>query len=323
MNVIQGSLTKKELKAITVLHLCSAHILKAVSVSFSRKTSDKGLKEFANHCVAQLINSSSLNSALDFFGHMGRVFGTRLSTQDVTKSLDVIKTCIKTKSNKDDSSIQSMKPQPEPPKRAKAVLANSPFRCLFENVLQNIKKSDGQDVNENCEKNPYYCPDILNVLLADYMGIFPLWSGLMLGDRCRYASDAAQSKHCEAAGKTRQTNCHVENWFSITKNQILRKQRFLRPGTFVRKLHTSLQGRYKEHILQYGLNPELLIRPLRGKDDKLEHSEEQWAKLSVSAAPKRTKYFHPPRKIPAPRGVKKTTQNKWMRKKKKVLHKYR
>ena len=317
--IIQGSFTKKELKGITVLHLCSALILKAVSVSFSRKTRDKGLREFANHCVAHLINSISLNPAVQFFGHMGRIFGSRFSTQEVEESLEVIKGCIKSKTNLDDSSTQPMKTQPEPPKRAKTVLSNSPFLQFFEGVLQS-DQSNVPDVNGNCEENPYYCPDIISVLLQDYMGIFPLWSGLMLGDRSRYASDADPSKVATADTKTRLTNCHVENWFSITNNQILRRERFLRPGSFIRKLHTSLCGRYKEHILQYGLNQELLGRPLKDREEHLEHAEEQWGKRSVRAAPKRTKYFHPPHKIPAPIGVKRRIQRQRMKTYKKVCH---
>lgn len=240
--IVQGSFTKKELKGITDLHLCSAHVLKAVSVFFSRNTKDKGLKELANHCVAHLINSTSLNPALQCFGHVGRIFGSRFFTQEIEESLDIIKGCIKSKTNLNDSSTQQMKTQPEPPKRAKTVLANSVFQHFFEGCLES-DQSSVLDVNGNCEENPYYCPDIINVLLQDYMGIFPLWSGLMLGDLCRYASDADPSKGGISDMKTRLTNCHVENWFSITKNQILHEECFLRPCSFIQKLHISLRGR--------------------------------------------------------------------------------
>ncbi|KAM7384962.1 hypothetical protein PAMP_001066 [Pampus punctatissimus] len=134
--VIQGSLTKKELKSITVLHLCSAHILKVVSASFSRKINDKGLREFANHCVAHLVNSSKLDSAVSIFVHMGRIFELKFYSQETTKSLEVIKACIKSKSNLDDNSTQAIKSQTEPPQRDKAVLANSPFLHFFFRDLQ-------------------------------------------------------------------------------------------------------------------------------------------------------------------------------------------
>lgn len=190
--IIQGSFTKKELKGIIVLHLCSGHILKAVSVSFSRKTRDKGLKEFANHCVPHRINSIILNPAVQFLWPVGRIFGNRLSTPQVEESLEVIKGCIKSKTNLDGYSTQPMKTQPEPPKRAKTVLSSSPFRQFFEGVLES-DQSNVPDANGTCEENMYYCPDIINVFLQDYMGIFPLWSGLMLGDLCRYANDADPS----------------------------------------------------------------------------------------------------------------------------------
>ena len=73
-NILKQGCTAQKLKATTVLHLCSAHILKALSVSFTNKVKDKGIKEFATHCVALMINSTSLNSALQIFGHMSAVF---------------------------------------------------------------------------------------------------------------------------------------------------------------------------------------------------------------------------------------------------------
>lgn len=45
--------TWKDIRAFTVLHICSAHVLKAVSQSFGRKTADKGLKDFATFAFAR------------------------------------------------------------------------------------------------------------------------------------------------------------------------------------------------------------------------------------------------------------------------------
>lgn len=58
-----------EIKGITVLHLCSAHIIKAVSVSIGKKTDDKGLKEFCTFVFARLQNTVNMEAASEIFKH--------------------------------------------------------------------------------------------------------------------------------------------------------------------------------------------------------------------------------------------------------------
>lgn len=66
-NLIKGNSTITAFQKITNIHLCSAHIIKAVHGAIGQKMSDKGLKEFATQCVAKLINSTSLKRGLDIF----------------------------------------------------------------------------------------------------------------------------------------------------------------------------------------------------------------------------------------------------------------
>lgn len=51
------------------------------------RTADKGLKEFATHCVAQLMNTTSLRRALDIFKCMCHVFYSKANTQCVNQCL--------------------------------------------------------------------------------------------------------------------------------------------------------------------------------------------------------------------------------------------
>ncbi len=59
--------TWKDIRTFTVLHLCSAHVLKAVTQSIGRKTADKVLKDFATFAFARLQNSTSMSTALKIF----------------------------------------------------------------------------------------------------------------------------------------------------------------------------------------------------------------------------------------------------------------
>ncbi|KAG9259521.1 hypothetical protein AMEX_G27815, partial [Astyanax mexicanus] len=142
----------------------------------------------------------------------------------------------------------------------------------------------------------------------NYMCIYPLWSGVLLGDLARYGSDQTGSNSKQET-EHRDTNCHVEKWFDIVKNDILLKQKSLRPAEFVRKMYTSMQGRYREHILQLNFPEKLLVKPLKGLREKLEQSQEEWAKKQEKD-PKvdKSKYFSAPKEIPEPKAIKKQRQ---------------
>lgn len=78
--LVKGNDTMTDFSRQTVLHLCSAHIIKAVQGAIGRITTDKGLKEFVTHCVAQLINTTSLKRAVDIFECMCHVSYTKANT---------------------------------------------------------------------------------------------------------------------------------------------------------------------------------------------------------------------------------------------------
>ncbi|ROI80148.1 hypothetical protein DPX16_23724 [Anabarilius grahami] len=95
------------------------------------------------------------------------------------------------------------------------------------------------------EDNPYFCPGILTVLFDMYLAIFPLWSGLLLGD----LMDECHEQYMETTKKqpkTRDANCHIERWFGIVKHSIMHKEKKVKPGTFIRKMHKSLQASLKK-----------------------------------------------------------------------------
>lgn len=65
---------KKDLQRFTVVHICAAHSLKAVSHAVSNITKDKGLHDFAIFCFALLQNSTNLKKAKAMFLQMCVVF---------------------------------------------------------------------------------------------------------------------------------------------------------------------------------------------------------------------------------------------------------
>lgn len=173
----------------------------------------------------------------------------------------------------------------------KTICGKSPFTQLFNGVLEKTKCTQPG----SGEKNEFYCPGIINVLMSTYlyMGIFPLWSGILLADLSRHSKESIKEI------KTRETNCHVEQWFSVVKNHILQRKRFLRPADLISKMFNSLQGRYKQHQMMYNIDS--LSQDAPSKQKTIDQQEEQWAKRSERPAKHRFKYFDPPEAVPQPK----------------------
>ncbi|XP_048020975.1 uncharacterized protein LOC125251962 [Megalobrama amblycephala] len=300
-NVVKGNNTMTEFRRLTVLHLCSAHIIKAVQGAIGRKTTDKGLKEFATHCVAQLMNTTSLQRALDIFKCMCYVFYTKSNTQCVNQSLQTLQDHIRGIIIPEDTLDEKQAVDDYIPPEAKTILARSPFTKEFGSVLEAVMAIEDPELENQMDNNKYHCPEILDILMKDYMPIFPLWSGLMLGDLKRF-KDRESIRDDSYVQKTHDTNCHAENWFCIVKDKILLKKLHHRPATFIQKMYASLQGRYREHILQHDLPDRMLQKRFNVKQHSLEDFEEKWSKKSMrDRKEKKTKYFHTPEVMPCPK----------------------
>lgn len=79
----------------TVLHLCSAHILKAVSQAFGgKKNAEKSIKEYATFCFAHLINCTNIHSSLLAFYHMCMLFKAKEYANVVKESKVYLDRCV-------------------------------------------------------------------------------------------------------------------------------------------------------------------------------------------------------------------------------------
>ncbi|KAF3853925.1 hypothetical protein F7725_014613 [Dissostichus mawsoni] len=105
-------------------------------------------------------------------------------------------------------------------KTAHSIIGKSPFTQAFQ-VRRDQAQCDILSDDAVHVKNHYLCPGVIDALLKNYMGIFPLWSGLLLGDLSRHRKGTSKK---DGSHKTRDTNCHVELWFGLVKHSILLKK---------------------------------------------------------------------------------------------------
>ncbi|KAF3843861.1 hypothetical protein F7725_002710 [Dissostichus mawsoni] len=198
-----------EIKPTTTLHLCSAHIIKAVSNAVSRKTDDPGLREFVTFVFARIQNTVSLQSGQDIFKHLCTVLLAEHPRATTLENGDI------------DSESQSGWEEEEQ-KRAHTIVGRSPYTQCFQEAFQEAQAAIGEaeEDEDGHQPNRYHCPKILKVLLGNYMGIFPLWSGAMLGDLRRYARDKTLDPDTSEV-QTRDTNCHTKTLWEQGQTELV------------------------------------------------------------------------------------------------------
>ncbi len=72
------------------MHLCSAHVLKAVAQAICRHVTDKGHREFAIFVFARLQNSQTLDEAIRIFQALCTALNTRTNTASVKESVKAL-----------------------------------------------------------------------------------------------------------------------------------------------------------------------------------------------------------------------------------------
>ncbi|KAI9538435.1 hypothetical protein NQZ68_014179 [Dissostichus eleginoides] len=110
----------------------------------------------------------------------------------------------------------------EEQKRAHTIVDRSPYTQCFQEAFQEAQAAIGEaeEDEDGHQPNRYHCPKILKVLLGNYMGIFPLWSGAMLGDLRRYARDKTLDPDTFEV-QTRDTNCHTKTLWEQGQTELV------------------------------------------------------------------------------------------------------
>ncbi|CAM4575269.1 unnamed protein product [Leuciscus chuanchicus] len=148
---------------------------------------DKGLRDFATYAFARLQNASNMTESRVVFRAFCALLTTPHNTNLVKESLCVLESVISR--SKEDTLEETSQSEDwemfesEERRHAMTIIGRSPFTAFFQQIMKEVKEEEEGD--ETClakEDNPYFCPGILTVLFDTYLAIFPLWSGLLLGD---------------------------------------------------------------------------------------------------------------------------------------------
>jgi hypothetical protein len=236
-----GELREEDLKKLTVVHICTAHMLHSLA-RVLRDVKNGELRRFLVQSLRALIDSTSLRQASNLFRDMCTVLAAARVTGAVQASMDRIQSQEPQEDDVDDQQTRFQKLEGDPFVEEGSIKVSSPFTAHFHQIAEEVL-SRKNDLGRRGPQNRCHGEDKIKLFLDKYLPIFPLISGLLLGDITRYQSPATRD---ETQEETHSTNSAVEAWFRTVKLDILQSTLRLRPAGFVRKMSVALKGRLRE-----------------------------------------------------------------------------
>jgi hypothetical protein len=249
---------------LTVVHLCTAHIMHNLSTNLRQTTKhNKKQRKIVMTMMTCIVNSISLEAASDIFKDCCIILKSKEQTDEVKAALKRIRRKAIPYTDCEMDEEGKVSPSDNIPYEKDilddegTIMAASPFTAHFRNIEQNVEEDEGG----HGLPNEFRSEQHLKLLLNKYLPIYPMLSGMLLGDLERYLPDSHTSEgqtnlpDSEEQTETRDTNAPVEAWFKMIKIDVLRRKRGLRLADFIRKLKKTIRGRLRErHYPSYSGN---------------------------------------------------------------------
>ena len=234
---------------LTVVHLCTAHIMHNLSSNIRSSTKgNKKARKMMMSMMTCLINSTSLDEASVIFRDCCVILKSQTDTIEVQAALKRIR-CRSSPYTHPEEDEESLKVTPidilyeDITDDEGTIRAVSPFTEHFRSIEQGVEESEESAIGS---PNVFRSEHHLKLLLDKYLPIYPLLSGMLLGNLERYLPDSSDIEPTDEQTETRDTNAPVEAWFKTIKIDVLRRKRGMRPATFIRKLRKTIRGRFRE-----------------------------------------------------------------------------
>lgn len=251
-----------------VVHICAAHMIHAASRNLY-KICNKNVKKFYQYIFANLQNTTNLKVAGKIAKNMFIVANSNYRTDKVNSAIEQLRSLFvsipEIEDENEDEQLGEEVPDDECVNKD-TIKGSSEFYHYFLKMKRRAENTVQADqAVAPFTPNQYFCPDAATCILENYLGYYPLWSGLMLDEN-----------------NTRDTNNTVENWFKIVKKDEFQSRNNIKIGRVVRQLADMMKGRIKRYCHEYSA-PAI---PKKKRKRDLDLSEEKWGKSMKSSKTK-------------------------------------
>ena len=244
IDLVQRKYNSGEMKDFSIIHICVSHMTKTYA-NKARKLSGKNKKlfQFLMKIFVLLSNKTNfetlrtdLEAIMTVLLSPNKAEYTEIAEQDIADfqyddnsykfDMDL--------NGDDDASTNDKRIDDYMDIDQQTIGEASPWRKLGQEVKSEINdliKENDTVSSEKVEKNPLYSPEAVDMLINQFLYIYPLWSGLLLGPLNRYATDPISMEKDANISETRASNAIVVAWFSIVKKEHI--QRKTKTRTFI------------------------------------------------------------------------------------------
>ena len=257
---------------ITVLHLCSAHIMHRISYNLNKKFKlEKAIKRIILHVFGRMVNCRQMNEINQLFGLICYILCSKKQTSVYCHKLNQLEECIKSEIIVSNDVPNEFEDETEVKSNAITYREKSPFSRHFELIYRNTLVSISElEHNSQLDLSVSYNPHIIEFLLTYCMPLLPLWSGIIL---CTVSSSENATD----------SNAIVENWFRIVKHCILNSETGIRAADFIRTVYNNIEDRIE--AFKFAFTPlahEVFKLKKRLRVENEEECKEEWSRSKKS-----------------------------------------
>ena len=231
------SFMKKEpIQQNTKITICENHFTPALLKAARASGPDKIIADSFVAGFLLVLRASTINEALEIWNHLVTIYGSKEETDEVKASMDLIKEKSKNINCNEESEYSYFVDFDDETRKDEEVFygnrillrANSPFNKVFKKPAEKMK--DAQKNIKNLS-NPFYAPNLIDLMAKQYLPLYPLFSASVLENGLL-------------------TNSHIELYWKEQRRLVKSiPDRLLWPPYYLGNLHQSLRREAKSLLL--------------------------------------------------------------------------
>lgn len=299
-NVINKKYNSRQLKSSCFIHFCCCHVMHAIAKNLADNNIDKAIRENVLYLFALLLSETDIKRIYELLSSFLNIFGdpkNKEANEDLQRLLNQ-------RLNIDEESRSSLTDNEtlfSPNKELKEelelideyfhsstpIIHQSPFNREAIRLNPSISEIlDSKNSFANVD-NPLFSRKLIKIIYR-WWAYLPLWTGLLINFKDRYASDV-ESKSIVFNKPIRFSNALVESYFKTMKYVTLKNKSHNRSEVIIGSLYNVIEQQLKAD--KFGVTHSSKGRKRKNKQA---YEQEGWNKKPKTGkiGKRRSKYFN-------------------------------
>ncbi|CAF2981304.1 unnamed protein product [Rotaria sp. Silwood2] len=258
--LVHAFLSNHTVPKLSFIHLCCAHLIKAIARSLNAARIDKTIRRGILHIFMLILCGNNLNQLYDILGLLINIF----SDPDEQNAKEKFEKLLSLELDIDEESVTLLSDHKKTLKEAKkendklkvvdeyfrsstAIIHQSPFNIEAIRRYPHLKTLINNKFKYDTNVNPLFSPLLIRIFYR-WWAYLPLWTGVLWNFEERYSNNL-EINASVIYNPIRYSNAVIESYFRTFKSSILKHKVGTQPQKIIEELHRSIQVQLK--ALQY------------------------------------------------------------------------